>query len=67
MDMHGLFRLLPVAALLAAACGNPPAQPFEPAPDARVIPFRGNVFVTQAAGSFYEEAAGTIDTYEGTI
>ena len=48
--------------LLAAACGNPAATPFEPAPDAVVIPFQGNVFVTETPGSFYGEAPRIIDT-----
>lgn len=65
--MHRLFKFLLPAALVAASCGNPPATPFEPAPDARVIPFRGNVFVTAANGSFYEEAPKVIDTYESTL
>ncbi|MBQ9192951.1 MAG: DUF3472 domain-containing protein [Bacteroidales bacterium] len=65
--MHILFKSLLPAVLLAAACGAQPAEPYEPSPDARVIPFRGNVFVTSAGGSFYQEAPRIIDTYKGTV
>ena len=64
--MHILFKTLLPALILAAACGNPPAVPSEPAKDALTIPFQGNVFVTATSGSFYEEAPKIIDTYEST-
>ena len=60
--MHCLFKTLLPVLFLAAACGNPAATPFEPAPDAVVIPFQGNVFVTETPGSFYGEAPRIIDT-----
>ena len=57
--MHCLFKTLLPVLFLAAACA---ATPFEPAPDAVVIPFQGNVFVTETPGSFYGEAPRIIDT-----
>ena len=65
--MHILFKAMLPALILAAACGNPPAVPFEPAKDALVIPFRGNVFVTSTSGSIYTKAPEVIDTYESTL
>jgi len=65
--MQKIFNILLPAALLAAACGNPSNQRFEPSPDAVSIPFRGNVFVSSTDGAFYQEAPKTIDTREGTI
>ena len=65
--MQGLFKTLLPVLVLAAACGNPAATPFEPAPDAVVIPFRGNVFVTETGGSLYQDAPRMIDTYDSRL
>ncbi len=67
MVMRILFKALLPVMILAAACGNPSVAPFKPAEDAIVIPFRGNVFVTAAGGSIFEEASKVIDTYDSTL
>ncbi|MBQ6179461.1 MAG: DUF3472 domain-containing protein [Bacteroidales bacterium] len=66
--MRILFKALLPVMIIAASCGNPSTVPFKPAGDAKVIPFRGNVFVTAAGGSsLFEEAPKVIDTYESTL
>ena len=68
MVMRILFKALLPVMIIAASCGNPSTVPFKPAGDAKVIPFRGNVFVTAAGGSsLFEEAPKVIDTYESTL
>lgn len=65
--MNVLVKTIMPAMIFAVACGNPSTVPFKPAGDAKVIPFRGNVFVTAAGGSTFEEAPKVIDTYESTL
>ena len=67
MVMRILFKALLPVMIIAASCGNPSTVPFKPAGDAKVIPFRGNVFVTATGGSLFEEAPKVIDTYESTL
>ena len=64
--MHTLFRLLLPLALLLASCGGSDG-PSKPDPTARLIPFQGNVFVTQTEGNLYSEAPAVIDTYSGKL
>ncbi|MBR1927208.1 MAG: DUF3472 domain-containing protein [Bacteroidales bacterium] len=65
--MRILLKTMLPAMIIAAACGNPPAATFEPAKDAQIIPFRGNVFVTATSGPIYEEAPKIIDTYDSAL
>ncbi len=67
MVMRILFKALLPVMIIAASCGNPSTVLFKPAGDAKVIPFRGNVFVTATGGSLFEEAPKVIDTYESTL
>ena len=59
---------LPFILVLLAACGSPQeSTPYEPASDARILPFQGNVFVTAMDGDLYRNAPGIIDTRSGSI